>query len=178
MRQALANILVAALSATSLLAAQPPNIPGSQASNRNTGNEVRPEKGRQHNSVVAKAAVSPSAMRKPLSPIRLEMHPGMASSSTVRKQRVANRMICSNLPAAHRRLPLGTLVKVTNLRNNRSVIVRVMIAPRAPYANHRFVVRCGTDAADTRTWYRTGKIGYYPNPVDDGHEPESGATGR
>lgn len=41
------------------------------------------------------------------------------------------------LTAAHRRLPLGTLVKVTNLRNGKSVIVR--INDRGPYVNNRIM---------------------------------------
>jgi len=41
------------------------------------------------------------------------------------------------LTAAHRRLPLGTMVKVTNLRNGKSVIVR--INDRGPYVNNRIM---------------------------------------
>lgn len=39
------------------------------------------------------------------------------------------------LIAAHRTLPLGTTVKITNLKNNRSVIVK--IKDRGPYVAHR-----------------------------------------
>ncbi len=39
--------------------------------------------------------------------------------------------------AAHRTLPIGTRVRVTNLRNHRSVIVR--INDRGPYARHRII---------------------------------------
>lgn len=41
------------------------------------------------------------------------------------------------LTAAHRQLPLGTYVKVTNLRNGRSVIVRVN--DRGPYVMDRIM---------------------------------------
>jgi rare lipoprotein A len=41
------------------------------------------------------------------------------------------------LTAAHRQLPLGTLVKVTNLRNGKSVIVRVN--DRGPYVMDRIM---------------------------------------
>jgi rare lipoprotein A len=136
MRQALANILVAALSATSLLAAQPPNIPGSQASNRNTGTEVRPEKGRQNNSVVAKAAVRPSHAKAP--------KPYQVGNASWYGKQFHGKETASGEPydmfqftAAHRRLPLGTLVKVTNLRNNRSVIVRVN--DRGPVPHTRII---------------------------------------
>jgi len=39
--------------------------------------------------------------------------------------------------AAHRRLPLGTRVRVTNLENKRSVVVR--INDRGPYARKRII---------------------------------------
>jgi rare lipoprotein A len=41
------------------------------------------------------------------------------------------------LTAAHRRLPLGTEVKVTNLRNGKSIVVRVN--DRGPYVGDRVI---------------------------------------
>jgi rare lipoprotein A len=41
------------------------------------------------------------------------------------------------LTAAHRTLPLGTHVQVTNLKNGRSVIVK--INDRGPYVHHRLI---------------------------------------
>lgn len=41
------------------------------------------------------------------------------------------------LTAAHRTLPLGTHVKVTNLKNGRSVVVK--INDRGPYVHHRLI---------------------------------------
>lgn len=41
------------------------------------------------------------------------------------------------LTAAHRRLPLGTYVKVTNLRNGKSIVVRVN--DRGPYVGDRVI---------------------------------------
>ncbi|WP_439863204.1 septal ring lytic transglycosylase RlpA family protein [Pseudomonas antarctica] len=41
------------------------------------------------------------------------------------------------LTAAHRRLPFGTQVKVTNLNNNKSVVVR--INDRGPHARGRLI---------------------------------------
>ena len=41
------------------------------------------------------------------------------------------------LTAAHRALPFGTRIKVTNLRNNRSVVLRVN--DRGPYISGRFL---------------------------------------
>lgn len=41
------------------------------------------------------------------------------------------------LTAAHRQLPLGTYVKVTNLRNGKSIVVRVN--DRGPYVGDRVI---------------------------------------
>jgi len=43
----------------------------------------------------------------------------------------------SNLTAAHKTLPFGTLVKVTNLKNNKSVIVK--INDRGPFVKGRIL---------------------------------------
>ena len=43
----------------------------------------------------------------------------------------------NGLTAAHRRLPFGTMVRVTNLTNKRSVVVR--INDRGPYAGGRII---------------------------------------
>ncbi len=54
-------------------------------------------------------------------------------------RRTANGEIYNmyDLTAAHRWLPFGTLVKVTNLRNHRSVIVR--INDRGPFVKNRII---------------------------------------
>jgi rare lipoprotein A len=43
----------------------------------------------------------------------------------------------NKLTAAHRRFPLGSKVKVTNLKNNRSTIV--LINDRGPYVRGRII---------------------------------------
>ncbi|NPA67256.1 MAG: septal ring lytic transglycosylase RlpA family protein [Chlorobi bacterium] len=43
----------------------------------------------------------------------------------------------NKLTAAHRKLPFGTMVRVTNLKNNKSVIVR--INDRGPYKKGRVI---------------------------------------
>ncbi len=47
------------------------------------------------------------------------------------------RMNSAKMTAAHRTLPFGTKVKVTNLRNGKSVIVR--INDRGPFAKQRII---------------------------------------
>lgn len=121
MRQVLANVLIVLVSATGLLAAQPPNTPGTANSKTEI---VRPEKGNgTNNSVKAKAA---SHRHKRAASVYQE-----GTASWYGKQ-FNGKTTASGEPydmfqftAAHRQLPLGTLVKVTNLDNGRSVVVRV-----------------------------------------------------
>jgi len=47
------------------------------------------------------------------------------------------RFKSDGLTAAHRTLPLGTMVRVTNLRNHRSVVVR--INDRGPFSHKRII---------------------------------------
>src|SRR5262249_36521843 len=57
------------------------------------------------------------------------------------------------LTAAHRTLPFGTRVRVTNVKNNRSVVVRV--TDRGP-SNHRRVIDVSRHAADLLGFVEAG----------------------
>jgi len=132
MRQVLANILVVLVGTTGLLAAQPPNTPGTATSKE----IVRPEKGNgTKNSVTAKA-VRPRHTRTPKT--------YQVGTASWYGKAFHGRTTASGEPydmfqftAAHRQLPLGTLVKVTNLDNNRSVVVRVN--DRGPVPRSRII---------------------------------------
>ena len=54
-----------------------------------------------------------------------------------RKTADGERFKSDGFTAAHRTLPLGTMVRVTNLENHRSVIVRVN--DRGPFARKRII---------------------------------------
>jgi len=54
-----------------------------------------------------------------------------------RRTASGTRFDCRKLTAAHRSLPLGTRVKVTNLKNGRSVVVKV--TDRGPAVRHRLI---------------------------------------
>lgn len=72
-------------------------------------------------------------------------------------RRTANGEIFSNdkMTAAHRSLPFGTLVKVKNMRNGRTAIVR--INDRGPYAEtHKRVIDLSKTAARKLGIYKTG----------------------
>ncbi len=58
---------------------------------------------------------------------------GYAGKRTASGERVSS----GALTAAHRTLPFGTMVRVTNKRNNRSVVVR--INDRGPFARGRVI---------------------------------------
>ncbi len=60
-----------------------------------------------------------------------------AQKFTGRRTTYGERVSAEALTGAHRSLPLNTLVEVTNLRNHRSVIVR--INDRGPYAKGRII---------------------------------------
>jgi rare lipoprotein A len=120
MRQ-VANILVVLGMTTGLLAAQPPNTPGTA----NSKSEVaRPEKGNgTKNSVTAKA-VSQRHTRTPKA-YQFGTASWYGKAFNGRTTASGEPYDMFQFTAAHRQLPLGTLVKVTNLRNGRSVVVRV-----------------------------------------------------
>jgi rare lipoprotein A len=120
MRQVLANILVYFCATTSLLAAQPPNTPGTVSSKTEL---ARPEKGKVTNSV---KVVGVTHRRKGNS------KPYQVGNASWYGKSFHGKTTASGEPydmfqftAAHRQLPLGTLVKVTNLDNGRSIVVRV-----------------------------------------------------
>ena len=133
MRQVLANILVFFFTTTSLLAAQPPNTPGTASSAKTE--QARPEKGKVTNSVKTKGVT--------------RRHKGNSKPYQVGKaswygKSFHGKTTASGEPydmfqftAAHRQLPLGTLVKVTNLDNGRSVVVRVN--DRGPVPHTRII---------------------------------------
>jgi len=84
---------------------------------------------------------------------------GMASwyGPGFHRKRTANGEIfdMNGLTAAHRTLPLPSLVKVTNLENGRSIVVRVN--DRGPYANDR-IIDLSKHAATALGMIRKGRV--------------------
>ena len=58
--------------------------------------------------------------------------------------------------AAHRTLPLGTRVRVTNLENGRSVILSVI--DRGPYSGRRNIIDVSEGAARRLDFIREGRV--------------------
>jgi rare lipoprotein A len=77
-----------------------------------------------------------------------------ANGETVRK---------GTLTAAHRTLPFGTMVRVTNLENGRSVNVR--INDRGPFKYHR-VIDLAHGAASALNMMRAGEINVRLEVID------------
>jgi len=65
------------------------------------------------------------------------------------------RFDMNTLTAAHRSLPFGTRVRVTNLRNDKSVVVR--INDRGPYARSR-IIDLSLQAAKQLDMLRSGVV--------------------
>ena len=65
--------------------------------------------------------------------------PGIASICTQAGGTTSSgeRFVSEKLTAAHRTLPFGTMVRVTNLRNGRTVVVR--INDRGPFNKQRVI---------------------------------------
>ena len=59
------------------------------------------------------------------------------------------------LTAAHRTLPLGTMVKVTNLKNNQSIVVR--INDRGPHGSKERIIDLSGRAAQDLDMIKDGK---------------------
>lgn len=71
------------------------------------------------------------------SPLRAESQTGIASVYSNEKTANGEYAHPSRFTAAHRTLPFGTFVQVTNLKNRRSVIVR--INDRGPFIKGRII---------------------------------------
>ena len=72
-----------------------------------------------------------------------------------RKTASGERFDQNALTAAHRQLPFGTRVRVTNLRNDKSVVVR--INDRGPYAKKR-IIDLSKKAAEQLDMLRDGVV--------------------
>ena len=60
------------------------------------------------------------------------------------------------LTAAHRKLPMGTIIRVTNLRNRRSVEVRVN--DRGPFSSRKRIIDLSRKAAERVDMIRAGVV--------------------
>jgi rare lipoprotein A len=87
------------------------------------------------------SSVRPAALSAAIAPQPAQSFKGVAAfyadKFNGRKTASGQRFCQTKMTAAHRTLPLGTEVRVTNLRNNKSVEVR--INDRGPYYGGRII---------------------------------------
>lgn len=100
--------------------------------------------GAAHGPISSSAASNPKLGPKQAPQAQNNLHPYQVGTASWYGDYFEGRPTASGEPfdmydmtAAHLTLPLGTLVRVTNLRNHRSVIVR--INDRGPYVDGRIV---------------------------------------
>jgi peptidoglycan lytic transglycosylase len=82
--------------------------------------------------VLSSVLVSTIAM-----PISASAQTGIASVYSEGPTATGERVVASGMTAAHRTLPFGTMVRVTNTSNGRSVVVR--INDRGPFVKGRII---------------------------------------
>lgn len=108
----------------------------------------------------------------------LEVSVGKASfySDKFHKKRTANgeRYDKTKLTAAHRSLPIGTVVRVTNLRNGRNVLVR--INDRGP-THKRLILDVSREAANCLNMIRSGIADVQVEVVSDSRGRSRGGEG-
>jgi rare lipoprotein A len=82
-------------------------------------------------------AVRPSAGPRPAAKAGKGAGEGIASIYTDRRTASGERFSAAALAAAHRTMPFGSRARVTNLKNGRTVVVR--INDRGPYTRGRII---------------------------------------
>lgn len=73
-------------------------------------------------------------------------------------RRTASGIVFSNtrMYAAHLKYPFGTIVRVTNLRNDKSVVLQVV--DRGPHGNPRTIIDVSRSAAEQLEFIRAGRV--------------------
>jgi rare lipoprotein A len=159
------------------VAYQPPPPPALNASNADTVRSTRPGSGGDRDTStasvkpVAPTASQPVPQGKPVS-----SEVGMASwyGPPYSNRKGADGTIYDQnaMTAAHRTLPMGSVVRVTNLTNNASVVVR--ITDRGPFIDGR-ILDLSLAAAKAIDLYRPGtakvRVEAYAAPERPGVDP-------
>lgn len=93
--------------------------------------------GKDQRTTARSEAVRPSAGPRSAAKAGKGAGEGIASIYTDRRTASGERFSASALAAAHRTMPFGSRVRVTNLKNGRTVVVR--INDRGPYTRGRII---------------------------------------
>jgi rare lipoprotein A len=89
------------------------------------------------NSLIKLSVLSTLAISTIVMPTIASAQSGIASVYSEGPTATGERVVASGMTAAHRTLPFGTMVRVTNTSNGRSVVVR--INDRGPFVRGRVI---------------------------------------
>jgi peptidoglycan lytic transglycosylase len=154
------------------VAYQPPTAPTTNSGANRTTRPARPDTSASAATTVPSPAPVPNSFGKPVS-----TEVGLASwygpPYAGRKGADGTVYDQNALTAAHLTLPMGTMVRVTNLTNNQSVVVK--ITDRGPFVRGR-IIDLSLAAAKATGVYRTGvarvKVEAFAAPVRATANPE------
>ena len=90
-----------------------------------------------NNSLIKRGVLSTLVIFTILAPTIASAQSGIASVYSEGPTATGERVVASAMTAAHRTLPFGTMVRVTNTNNGRSVVVR--INDRGPFVKGRII---------------------------------------
>src|ERR1700675_1855133 len=90
-----------------------------------------------NNSLIKRGVLSTLVIFTILAPAIASAQSGIASFYSEGPTATGERVVASAMTAAHRTLPFGTMVRVTNTSNGRSVVVR--INDRGPFVKGRII---------------------------------------
>jgi rare lipoprotein A len=169
----------AALSALALMASgchrettrayQPPPPPATSTAANNGGRSARPDSGADSTTVAPLPA--PNSLGKPVS-TEIGLASWYGPPYAGRKGADGTVYDQNAMTAAHLTLPMGTMVRVTNLTNNQSVVVK--ITDRGPFVRGR-IIDLSLAAAKATGVYRAGvakvKVEAFAAPVRANADP-------
>ena len=89
------------------------------------------------NSLIKRVVLSILVISTIVAPTIASAQTGIASVYSEGPTATGERVVASGMTAAHRTLPFGTMVRVTNTSNGRSVVVR--INDRGPFVKGRII---------------------------------------
>ncbi len=90
-----------------------------------------------NNSLIKRVVLSTLVIFTIVAPTIASAQSGIASVYSEGPTATGERVVASAMTAAHRTLPFGTMVRVTNTSNGRSVVVR--INDRGPFVKGRII---------------------------------------
>ena len=150
---------------------QPPPPPPTSTTANHSGTSTRPQQGTTATKVAPMPAPVPDSYGKPIS-TEIGLASWYGPPYAGRKGADGTVYDQNAMTAAHLTLPMGTMVRVTNLTNNESVVVK--ITDRGPFVRGR-IIDLSLAAAKATGVYRAGvakvKVEAFAAPVRANADP-------